>query len=1104
MILIKYSGFLFLFFFLVSCKEKDRVTPFFKVVSAEKSGLTFENRLHPSPTFNMFKYMYFYNGAGVGAGDFNNDGRIDLFFSANQSTNSLYLNEGNLHFQNITGSCGIKPSKGWSTGVSVVDINNDGWLDIYVCQVSGIETFAGANELWVNKGLKEGIPQFENEAAKYGLDFSGFSTQAAFLDYDRDGDLDMFLLNHSVNQNGTFAPRDKFLGTYHEKSGDRMYRNDAGKFTDVTRPSRINSSAISFGLGVVITDINMDGWPDLYVGNDFHENDYLYINQKDGTFLDESSDKMMHTSMYTMGVDAGDFNNDGYIDLVSMDMLPSDPYMIRRSLGEDDYDIYNYKIKTGYSYQYTRNNLQLNRGNGMFSEIGTYSGIYSTDWSWSALWVDFDNDGWKDLFVSNGIPKRMNDIDYVNFLSNSEIQGKLKANKIEEKDMALVEKFPEIKLPNRFFLNDKKLKFKDISEAVQGNAPSFSNGAILADLDNDGDLDIVSSNIDDLALVYENLSQTGNVSNHYLSLVLKGEPTNPFAVGAKVFTLINGKIQIIENFSARGFQSSMQIPIHIGLGNNSADSIIIVWPDNSYQVAKPAFRDTTLIFSYQSGNPVFNFGLISNKNKNLAKQFKDVTHDVGLKIKHEENYFPEFTREPLIPRMLSSEGPALAVADINQDGKMDFFLGSSKTSSAVVMLQQEKGFMQRQQKDLENDKSNEEVDACFVDLNGDSFPDLAVANGGNEYYGKDRHLTPCVYLNDGTGNLIKKLDAFANLFVNASSIRPYDFDQDGDMDLFIGGRSVPWQYGVSPSSYLLENNGQGKFENVTNKVAFDLTKAGMITDAVWVDIDHDGDKDLLTCEDWGGVNVYINNSGSFKLSRLTDRKGWWNFILPVDLDSDGDIDIVVGNQGLNSRLKPTLDEPVRLYYNDFDDNGKKEQVITYYLSGKEIPFMGKGDLQRLMPAIKKKFLYAADYAKAPLREIFLPDKLDNSQLLSVDYFANAVLFNDGKGKFSLRELPTENQFSPLKCALDININAGANPEILMFGNFYQNNIQLGRNDADFGSVLINHGNDNFSTLSLGGIVIKGQVRHVENIIIGGKKAYLLAMNNDSLRVITVK
>ncbi|MBS1490829.1 MAG: VCBS repeat-containing protein [Bacteroidetes bacterium] len=1085
--------------FLFSCEKKEEDI-LFKTLSSDRTGLTFENRLKPTPEFNMFKYMYFYNGAGIGAGDFNNDGLIDLFFSANQGENKLYLNEGDLRFKDVTAQAGFVNDGGWYSGVSVVDINADGLLDIYVCRVSGIETLAGENELWINRGNKNGIPFFENQASQYGLNYSGYCTQAAFFDYDLDGDLDLFLLNHAIDQNGTFAPRHKFAGTYAEKAGDRMYRNEGTHFTDVTKDSKINSSAISFGLGVVVTDINLDGWPDIYVANDFHENDYLYINQKNGTFADESSEAFMHTSMYSMGVDAGDFNNDGLTDVVTMDMLPSDPYMIRRSLAEDDYDIYYYKIKTGYSYQYTRNNLQLNRGHGVFSEMGTYAGIYATDWSWSTLWIDFDNDGWKDLFVSNGIPKRMNDIDYVNYISNRAIQEKLRANKIEQKDMALINKFPEIKLANRFFLNTHNYRFADISDRIQNNVPSFSNGAIYADLDNDGDLDVVVNNVDDHAMLYENGTNSKKTKSHYLDIRLIGERGNVWALGAKIFVFSGNETQVVENYPVRGFQSSMQIPMHFGLGQGKVDSITLVWPDNTFQKINPIVSDTVITIR-KTASPNFNYNLVNGKRNRSPHQFADITRQLNIQVKHEENFFPEFTREPLIPKMISTEGPALAVADINHDGREDIFLGSSKTSVPVILLQQTSGeFKLLPQPEFENDLMNEEVDACWADVNNDGHLDLVVANGGNEFFGKNNHLSPVIYLNDGKGALKKKTDAFDAIFVNASAVCPYDFDGDGDLDLFLAGRSVPWEYGASPSSFLLQNDGSGKFTDVTKSVAPDLAQAGMITGAAWCDLDQDGLKELITCEDWGGINLYSYHNGKFIQTKLTERKGWWNFVLPVDIDKDGDLDIIAGNQGLNSKLQATEKQPVRLYYNDFDGNGKKEQIVTYYVQGEEIPFMGKGDLQKLIPTLKKKFLYAEDYAKAPLREIFPIDKLDQAKQLSAGFFANAILLNDGKGKFTLKELPAQNQFSSLKTGVPVSLSSDE-AGVMLFGNFYQNNIQIGRHDADFGSLLRLNAKGELDTELLNGLILKGQVRHITPITILGKRSYVLAMNNDSLRVI---
>ncbi|MDB5229974.1 MAG: fg-gap repeat protein [Chitinophagaceae bacterium] len=1086
-----------------SCGKEKKGIVTFEVLDYNTTGLSFANVLRPTPSFNMFNYMYFYNGAGIGAGDFNNDGLIDLFFTANQGENKLFLNEGKLHFKDVTASANIFQNHGWSTGVSVVDINNDGLLDIYICQVGNFESLKGKNQLLVCKGIKKGIPYYEDEAARYGLDFSGFSTQAAFFDYDNDGDLDMFLLNHSVHQNGTFGPRKDFLGTYHPLSGDRLFRNDGIKFTDVTRESAINSSAISYGLGIVVSDINLDGWPDLYAGNDFHENDYLYINQKNGKFSEESSARIMHTSMYSMGVDAGDINNDGFPDIVSADMLPSDPYMIRRSMGEGDYDVYNYKISAGYNYQYARNNLQLNRRNGMFSEVGLYAGMFASDWSWSTLWMDFDNDGWKDLFISNGIPKRLNDIDYVSFISSKEIQEEFKQNKIEDKDMALVNKFPEIKLPNKFFHNGRNASFNDISVSVKGNLPTFSNGAIYADLDNDGDLDIVTNNIDEPVSLYEN--KTDHATNHFINLKLTGPAKNINALGSKVIVLAEGQINNYENYPVHGFQSSMQIPLHIGLANMKIDSAFIVWPDNTFQPLSLIKKDTLLSISYKENLPVFDYNSITGYDKNNGRAFTDITESTKLQYKHQENFFQEFTREPLIPHMVSTEGPALAIDDINGDGLEDVFIGASKTFKPAIFLQQPGGtYAKLNQPELDKDSSNEEVSACWADINNDKFPDLIIANGGNEYYGKDRHLIPCIYLNNGKGQLTKLKDAFANCYTNASCVCSYDFNKDGFIDLFIGGRSIPWEYGSIPQSYLLKNDGHGHFIDVASTIAKGLSFSGMVTDAKWYDIDKDGDKDLLVCYEWGGIDVFINNNGKFIKKELTDKKGWWNFLLPVDIDNDGDIDLIAGNLGLNSRLKASASEPVRLYYNDFDNNGKKEQVVTYYLQGEEIPFSNKDELQRQIPLIKKKYLYAENFAKASLKEIFTAEKLEKANILTANYFSNAILINDGKMNFQVQAMPWAAQLTSFRSAVIVNGNNDNLPDILLMGNYYENNIQLGRSDADFGTLMLNRGKGNFKTETLSGLTIKGQVRHIANTNIKNKEAFILAMNNDSLRILSFK
>ncbi len=1089
--------------FLSACSSTSskKEEPLFEILESNKTGLNFNNKLHPTEDFNVFKYMYYYNGGGVGAGDFNNDGKIDIFFAGNQTDNKLFLNTGNLQFKDVTAEAKIPEDGGWSTGVSVVDINNDGLLDIYICRVGNHETLHSHNQLLICKGIDgNGVPFYEDEAKEYGLDFSGFSTQAVFFDYDMDGDLDMYLLNHSIHQNGTFGRRDEKLKTYSPVSGDHLYRNDGGnKFTDVTRESGINSSVIGYGLGIAVADINLDGYPDLYIGNDFHENDYLYINQKNGTFKDELTDRMMHTSQFSMGVDVADANNDGYPEIITMDMLPSDPYMLKRSLGEDEYDIFNLKIGYGYNYQYTRNNLQWNRRNGMFSEIGLYSGVAATDWSWSPLWFDFDNDGLKDLFISNGIPKRMNDIDFINYVSNREVHEKMKSNTFDKRDMT--DKFPQIKIPNKLFRNKGNFQFEDVASKIENNKNTFSNGTVYADFDNDGDLDAVVSNIDGPALFYLNKSNDKK-NKAFVEIKLKGPEKNVNAIGAKIVIYCNGGIRTYEKYPVRGFLSSMETPIHIGLDKTKVDSAFLIWPDNSYQTIALETNHPWLVFSYAKGLPKFDYKRITQYWKNPTKPMKEITSETGLLYKHEENDFHEFDREPLIPHMLSTEGPALAVADINHDGLEDVFIGSSKWKRNAVYLQSKSGkFVKTLQTDLEKDSAYEDVSACWADVNHDGNVDLIVASGGNEFYGQDEHLLPRVYLNDGKGNFRKRDHAFDSLFINASTVVAYDFNGDGYPDLFIGGRSVPSNYGQIPKSYLLQNDGTGKFTDVTEKYSKELSRIGFVTNALWFDINKDGKKDLIISLEWGGIIAFINQNGRFIKKVLTDKKGWWNFILPVDLNNNGNIDFIAGNLGLNSRLSASEKEPVRLYYYDFDGNGKKEQILTYYLNGRELPFANKEELEKQMPALKKKYLYAEDFAKASLEDIFSLDMLRKADTLSADYFSNAILINDGKGNFTVNALPWQAQLSPYRDAVVVNANDDSLPDILLFGNYYENNIQMGRYDADFGTVLLNHGNGQFSAESINGLQVKGQTRHVNKINILNKEAFILARNNDSAMVI---
>ena len=1095
---------------LFSCNNNNKpLHPVFKTLDADETGITFNNKLVPTPEFNLFSYMYYYNGAGVGAGDFNNDGMIDLFFSANQQPNRIYINQGKMKFQDVSVQSEIPQDKSWSTGVSVIDINNDGMLDIYVCKVGHYKSLSGKNELLICQSIdKNGIPHYKDEAGLYGLDFSGFSTQAAFLDFDRDGDLDMFLLNHSVNHDGNYAPRANFINTFDSVAGQKLYRNDLittfGKqqihFTDITKESGINGSRIGYGLGVAVADINLDGWPDMYIGNDFHENDYLYINQKNGTFSDQSNNQLAHTSQFSMGVDVADVNNDAYPEIVSMDMLPYDPYMIRRSLAEDDYNIFQQKIAYGYSYQYSRNNLQLNKKNGKFSETGQYSGIYNTDWSWASLWMDFDNDGRKDLFVSNGIPKRMNDIDYINFIVNEELQQKLRENKLGEKDMSLINRFPEIKIPNQFFRNTGNLKFEELGNQVEDNPLTFSNGSAYADLDNDGDLDIIVNNINDPVVIYQNTANDKN-QKKFTDIKLKGDSKNINAIGSTVVLFSGKEIRTYENYPVHGFQSSMLIPMHIGLDQTKVDSAFLIWPDNSFERINIK-ADSRVTYTYHSGLPVFNYSVISNFNPNTTNPFTDITETTGLVYQHTENRFNEFDREQLLPHMNSTFGPALAIADINHDGLEDVFAGASKSYHNKIFLQQPNGkFRESIQPELYKDSMWENNDAIWLDVNADSNPDLLIATGGNEYYGNDPHLLPLLYLNDGKDGFVKKQDAFTNINVTQSVIRSIDLNGDQYPDLFIGGRTTPWEYGKTPRSYLLLNDGTGKFTDVTNKYCKNLLNPGMVTDAEIIDMNRDGKKDLVLCYEWGGIEAFLRNGNEFKSTKICTETGWWNFIYPYDIDNDGDVDLIAGNLGLNTKLKASESQPIKIYYNDFDDNGRKEQLLTYYLGGNEIPFATIQELQRQMPPLKKKYLYAEDYAKTEFKDFMDKDKISKSSILSANCFENSVFINDGKANFTRKALPWLAQLSAYNDAIVINANNDDLPDFLLAGNYYDCNVELGRLDADYGTVLINKGKGEFECESLSHVIIDGVSRKILPININQQKAFIVARNNATFKVI---
>jgi enediyne biosynthesis protein E4 len=1110
---------------IFSCQTGGIKDAQFKLLRKAETGLDFENNPKQNGEFNVLKYMYFFNGGGVAAGDFNNDGLVDLFFTANQTQNKLFLNQGNLKFKEATEQAGLTHPIGnpkWSTGASVIDINNDGMLDIYVNGVGDYQNVKGQNELWVCQKIENGIPIFENLAVRYGLDFQVFGTQAAFFDYDLDGDLDMYQLNHSLHQNGTFGQRRQFVGKQHPLAGDKLLRNDGEKFTEVTLEAGINSTVIGYGLGVVTGDVNNDGWPDIYIGNDFHENDYLYINQQNGTFKEVLTERMQHTSRFSMGVDIGDVNNDGWGDVVSLDMQPEDPIILRSSLGEDGFATFQFKLGYGYNEQFAHNALQLNLGlqpqiadekpqisSPHFSEISRFAGVFASDWSWASLFADFDNDGKKDLFISNGIPRRMNDIDYANYMSSDEKNDKWQyVDSLDSPDLKVVERMPKIKLPNKFYQNktsDGGVKFEDIGSRIGNSQPSYSNGSIYADLDNDGDLDIVTNNIEDEPFVYQNLTVERKLPNHnYLNISLKGGPKNLNAIGARAVVFKKNEKIVVENYPVRGYQSSMIGPLHLGIGDTvGVDSVVLIWPDRSYQRLNNFRYNSNLDIAWKAGLPAFDFMKLA-ENPASPFQFSDETAQSGLGFKHKENPFVEFNREGLIPQMVSAEGPALAVGDANGDGLDDVFFGSAKRERSALYLQTKQGkFELHTPISIIADSLFEDVDATFVDLDKDGDQDLVVAAGGNEYKGQEEAMKQRWYKNDGAGNF-QRVD-FPNVFMTAACATVGDFNKDGLPDVFLGARAFPWNYGLTPTSVLLQNNGNGQFEQVDENIAPGLSEVGLVKNAAWADIDKNGYPDLLVAMEWGPLTLFYNDGKTFKKEDLNSistqssspqtLSGWWNFALPYDFDGDGDMDILAGNTGLNGRFQPTADEPVRMYVADFDKNEQVEQLLTFYLGGNEIPFATHAEVIKQMPGLRKKFLYAKDFAMASAADLVGNDRLSNSKKMQANEFANMYFENIGGGQFKAHRLPDELQYATLKAAQLADLDGDGRAEVLLGGNFFECNIEMGRYDANYGNVLSFAKNGEMTVSNLGNIKVDGEVRQIRPLKVGTEKYFVFARNN---------
>lgn len=1079
-------------------KKFNNKDALFQLMPSSQTGVTFDNKVEDTKIFNVFKYRNFYNGGGVAIGDVNNDGKPDIFFTSNQGSNKLYINKGNWKFEDVTEKAGLAGSHKWHTGVTMADVNGDGWLDIYICNSGGTDSTSRANELYINQ--KDGT--FKEEAHQYGLDDKGLSTQAVFFDYDHDGDLDCFILNNSYRPIESFGNNRDLRNIRSYDGGQRLYRNDNGHFTDVSAQAHIYGSEIGFGLGVTVGDLNNDGWDDIYVSNDFFEKDYLYINQRDGTFKEVSDDALGHMSYASMGSDMIDFNNDGWLDIFTTDMLPETDERLKTTTKFDNYNPQDAKLKNDFHHQFASNCLQLNNGDGTFSEIADLAGVEATDWSWGALSFDFNNDGWKDLFVSNGISKDLTDQDFLDFFSSDEAMRQVRSGGFNFR--SFLDKMSSTPIPNYGFINQKNLKFKNQSMELGLATPGFSNGAAYGDLDGDGDLDLVVNNENMEAFVYRNMASE-KLHTSYLKVELKGNAPNTFGFGARVTVFSNGIMQILEQMPSRGFESSVEPVLNFGLGNaKKIDSLIVRWPDLKTQKLSNIRTDTMLVLVQKDATGYY------KQPSSPPALFENITSSViSGNIVHKENDFIDFNAEPLIPKMLSTEGPKMAVGDVNGDGLQDFFIGSATGDTDKLFVQQPDGkFKQSPQFAFMQDKDYESIGAEFFDADNDGDLDLVVASGGNQYQLGSVYLAPRLYLNDGKGNFTRSFNGWPTLSINASCVRVGDYDGDGLPDIFIGGRSVPGSYGIPPQSKLLHNLGHGKFEDVTSTVAPALDKLGMVTDAQWIDATKNGKKELVIVGDWMPVTIFKFQNGKFeKISEVANSYGWWNCLEVADLNNDGYPDLVAGNNGLNSKIRADRIHPAQLFVGDFDQNGRTDCIAAYYKSdGKSYPFNLRDDLIGQLPYLKKRFPTYKDYAGKTIDQVFTKDELESALKLVVNQTQSCVFYNDGKGNFKMKSLPLMAQISPVFGSLVTDINGDGINDILLGGNFYGLKPELGRYDASYGITLLGNKNGGYDYMKplQSGLFVRGQVRDVKEIKTTKGNYILVARNNDSLQIFKKK